>query len=167
MNFKMTVIFGNKQSFVYVECVLNFYRIWQEFLRKIQVKYEVVTFRAMKACSGSGDVTPFILITSVLSHATEKYKKKSYSASWHYRNFADKGRAKFAAPGSGSFCLGLLLHLHLPAKFVILLVPFSFNNFLSRLNLEAEELFNYLGFPAPPQPPPPPKAKLTIPLPIF
>jgi len=56
---------------------------------------------------------------------------------------------QFAAPASSSFCLGLLLYLHLLANFVILLVLFSFNIFLSRLNLEEEELFNYLGFPAP------------------
>ena len=84
--------------------------------------------------------------------------------------FADKGRVKFTAPASSSFCLGLLPHLNLPAKFLILLVPFSFNIFLSRLNLEAEELFNYLGFPAPTPTPTTnthPKAKLTVPLPIF
>ena len=73
--------------------------------------------------------------------------------------FADK----FTAPASSSFCHGLLLHLHLPANLVLLLVPFSINIFLSRLNLQAEELFSYLGFPAPT----PSKAKLTAPQPIF
>jgi len=77
--------------------------------------------------------------------------------------FADKGRVKFIAPASSSFCHGFLLHLHLPANFVLLLVPFSFNIFLSRLNLQAEELFNYLGFPVPT----PAKGKLTAPETIF
>jgi hypothetical protein len=82
--------------------------------------------------------------------------------------FADMRSEQFTAPASSIFCLGLLFHLNLPANFVKRLVLFSFNIFLSRLNLEEEELFDYLGFPAlTPTTSPQPKAKLTVPLSIF